>query len=98
MTQVDHECEVKRCMANAIEPFSDVGSLLRTECPKEPVYCIFPHVVRETAEKFLRGFPGRVLYAVKANADPTVLNGFYSDRMVTITSLAEKPPAVQKGQ
>ena len=60
-------------MANATEKFSDVGSLLRTECPKEPVYCIFPHVYRETARDFLRGFPGRVLYAVKANSDPTVL-------------------------
>ena len=60
-------------MDDAIEKFSDVGSLLRTECPKEPVYCIFPHIYRKTAEEFLRGFPGRVLYAVKANADPTVL-------------------------
>ncbi len=60
-------------MANATENFADVGSLLRTECPKDPVYCIFPHVYRKTAREFLRGFPGRVLYAVKANADPTVL-------------------------
>ena len=60
-------------MADAIEKFSDVGNLLRTECPKEPVYCIFPHIYRKTVKEFLRGFPGRVLYAVKANADPTVL-------------------------
>ena len=60
-------------MADAIEKFSDVGNLLRTECPKEPVYCIFPHIYRTTAKEFLKGFPGRVLYAVKANADPTVL-------------------------
>ncbi len=60
-------------MADAIEKFSDVGNLLRTECPKEPVYCIFPHIYRKTAKEFLSGFPGRVLYAVKANADPTVL-------------------------
>ena len=71
MTQVDHTCEVN--MTDATEKFSDVGNLLRTQCPKEPVYCIFPHVYRETAKEFLRGFPGRVLYAVKANADPTVL-------------------------
>jgi len=57
----------------ATEKFSDVGSLLRTERPENPVYCIFPHVYRETAREFLEGFPGRVLYAVKANADPTVL-------------------------
>ena len=58
---------------NVTEKFSDVGNLLRTECPKDPVYCIYPHVYLETATEFLRGFPGRVLYAVKANADPTIL-------------------------
>ena len=60
-------------MSNAIENFSDVGSLLRTECPKNPVYCVYPHVYREVAAEFLAGFPGRVLYAVKANPDPTIL-------------------------
>jgi ornithine decarboxylase len=60
-------------VANSTEKFNDVRSLLRAECPKHPVYCIYPHVYRETAEEFLKGFPGRVLYAVKSNADPTVL-------------------------
>ena len=60
-------------MTNVTEKFSDVGNLLRTVCPKDPVYCIYPHVYLETATEFLRGFPGRVLYAVKANADLTVL-------------------------
>ena len=60
-------------MTNASEEFTDVGKLLSMECPKEPVYCIFPHVYRETAREFLSGFPGRVLYAVKANSDPMVL-------------------------
>jgi len=60
-------------MNNTSGEFADVGSLLRTECPKDPVYCIFPHIYRETTEEFLRGFPGRVLYAVKANAEPIVL-------------------------
>ena len=60
-------------MTNATEKFSDVGNLLRTQCPKNPVYCIYPQVYLETAKEFLSGFPGRVLYAVKANADPSVL-------------------------
>jgi len=60
-------------MTNSIETFSDVGSLLRRECPKHPVYCIYPQVYQEIAKEFLSGFPGRVLYAVKANADPTIL-------------------------
>ena len=60
-------------MTKAIAEYSDVRSLLLSERPKEPVYCIFPHVYRETAREFLSGFPGRVLYAVKANSEPTVL-------------------------
>ena len=60
-------------MIDATENFTDVGELLRTECPKDPVYCIYPHIYRDTAKEFLSGFPGRVLYAVKANPHPTVL-------------------------
>ena len=60
-------------MTNATENFADVGSLLRTVRPTDPVYCIYPHVFTETATEFLKGFPGRVLYAVKANPDPTIL-------------------------
>ncbi len=60
-------------MTNATENFTDVRSLLRTLRPKEPVYCIYPHVYNEIATEFLQGFPGRVLYAVKANPDPTIL-------------------------
>lgn len=60
-------------MTNSIEKFSDVGSLLRKECPKHPIYCIYPQVYQDIAKDFLSGFPGRVLYAVKANADPIIL-------------------------
>jgi len=60
-------------MADATESFSDVISLLRAEQPKNPVYCIYPHVYSEIATEFLEGFPGRVLYAVKANPNPTIL-------------------------
>ncbi len=64
---------LEKIMTHSYEEFTDVGTLLRTQRPKEPVYCIFPHVYRETAREFLDGFPGRVLYAIKANSDPVVL-------------------------
>jgi len=60
-------------MANASNEFSDVSSLLQAECPKDPVYCIYPHVYTAIAKEFLQEFPGRVLYAVKANPNPTIL-------------------------
>jgi ornithine decarboxylase len=60
-------------MTDSTFSFTDVGSLLRVEHPREPVYCVFPQIYHEKAKEFLSGFPGRVLYAVKANAEPTVL-------------------------
>ena len=58
----------------AYEQYPNVGALLRQRRPKEPVYCIFPHVYRDSTRAFLQGFPGRVLYAVKANPEPQVLD------------------------
>lgn len=55
------------------EQFADVGQMLRELRPSHPVYCIFPHVYRESTQSFLKGFPGRVLYAVKANNEPRVI-------------------------
>jgi len=55
------------------DTFKNVAEMLAELQPIEPVYCVYPHVYRETAEEFLAGFPGRVLYAIKANNDPKVL-------------------------
>ncbi|MGI9237467.1 MAG: hypothetical protein ACR2QZ_08720 [Woeseiaceae bacterium] len=60
-------------MSAAPEQFTDIASLIRSERPKNPVYCIYPHILREATAEFLHGFPGRVLYAIKANPDPTIL-------------------------
>ena len=56
-----------------MERYPSVGAMLDALNPSEPVYCIFPHVYEETARQFLDGFPGRVLYAVKACSEPGVL-------------------------
>lgn len=47
--------------------------MLRAWRPAEPVYCIYPQVYRDNTRAFLDGFPGTVLYAVKANDEPAVL-------------------------
>lgn len=53
--------------------FNDVEELLARMRPREPVYCIYPDAYLEAARRFTSGFPGRVLYAVKANDHPEVL-------------------------
>lgn len=64
-------------MDDARPEFDDVAGMLQAWRPREPVYCIYPHVYRETAREFLQGFPGRVLYAVKANDDADVVALLY---------------------
>jgi len=53
--------------------YPDPGAMAAALQPAEPVYCLYPHVLRSVARRFLEGFPGRTLYAVKANPDPRVL-------------------------
>lgn len=53
--------------------FSDVGTMLRELRPSAPVYCIYAQVYIDTAREFVAGFPGRVLYAVKANDQPEIV-------------------------
>lgn len=45
--------------------------------PIDPVYCVYPHLYHAAAEEFLAGFPGRVLYAIKANNEPKVLQALF---------------------
>lgn len=56
-----------------LDRYSDVATMLAEVRPIKPVYCVFPHVYAETAKQFVDGFPGRVLYAVKAGSEPPVL-------------------------
>ena len=64
---------MKRAIAGTGEVFSSVGDLLRRENPARPVYCVHRNIYRDVAKSFVDAFPGRVLYAVKANDDARVL-------------------------
>ncbi len=57
--------------------FSTVEDMLRALRPVIPVYCIHPAACESNARDFVSGFPGRVLYAVKANDHPAVIKSIY---------------------
>ena len=57
--------------------FSDVTAVARALQPSYPVYCVRPDVLAATAKRFMSQFPGTVLYAVKCNPHPLVLNALY---------------------
>ncbi len=52
---------------NHPELFRSVDDVAKRLKPEAPVQCVFPEQVRTQAQRFLTGFPGQVLYAVKCN-------------------------------
>jgi ornithine decarboxylase len=58
--------------------FDDARSVAESLDPSYPVYCLRPNVLKETARHFLSTFPGTVLYAIKCNPNPLVLDALYA--------------------
>jgi ornithine decarboxylase len=58
--------------------YANVKELLLDRDPQLPVYCIYPHVYRKSTRHFLDGFPGRVMYAVKANNHPAIIEQLHA--------------------
>ncbi|HEU4550244.1 MAG TPA: hypothetical protein VFS01_11145 [Rhizomicrobium sp.] len=58
----------------AMPRFASVSQAIETLKPVEPVYLLFPDKFRAAAKRFLEGFPGDALYAVKANPSPQALD------------------------
>lgn len=61
-----------------IQKFSTIEKAIGALKPVDPVYCLFPERFRAAAKRFLDGFPGDALYAVKANPNPRVLDQIYA--------------------
>ena len=57
----------------AVAALPRVDEVVASERPDEPLHCLRPAVIAETAQRFVAGFPGDVLYAVKCNPEPAVL-------------------------
>ena len=57
--------------------YANVEDMVAALEPSYPVYCLRPRVLEASARRFLELFPGRVLYAVKCNPHPLVLQAFH---------------------
>ncbi|WP_207476299.1 type III PLP-dependent enzyme [Arenibaculum pallidiluteum] len=55
-----------------------VAEIVRDLRPTDPLHCIRPSVLTETAGRFVEAFPGTVLYAVKCNPEPAVLRALHA--------------------
>ncbi|HEY9548893.1 MAG TPA: type III PLP-dependent enzyme, partial [Kiloniellaceae bacterium] len=57
--------------------FTDVTAVARALQPSYPVYCLRPDVLAGNARRFISQFPGTVLYAVKCNPHPLVMQALH---------------------
>lgn len=63
--------------ANTKQRFNDIRMVAKALQPSYPVYCLRPQLLADTARRFISMFPGTVLYAVKCNPHPLVLDVLY---------------------
>ena len=61
----------------SIANFPSIDAVVEELQPEEAVFCLNPAELRRSASRF-RTFPGRVLYAVKCNPHPLVLETLYA--------------------
>lgn len=59
------------------ETFGSAAALLSLRSPQNPVVCVRPHLIEERARRVVEAFPGDVLYAVKCNDTPIVLQSLW---------------------
>ena len=64
-------------MKDETRSFPDVQSVAMALAPSYPVYCLRPEILMNNAKRFMSMFPGTVLYAVKCNPHPLVLEALY---------------------
>ncbi|HSR71808.1 MAG TPA: type III PLP-dependent enzyme, partial [Kiloniellales bacterium] len=78
-------------MLQARRRFENVHDVVAALRPSYPVYCLRPDTLATNARRFLTRFPGTVLYAVKCNPHPRVLDTLYAAgfRHFDTASLAE---------
>jgi len=80
--------ELRARLAACLPCVDDVVALER---PTEPMHCLRPATIIGAAEAFVGGFAGDVLYAVKCNPEPAVLEALWEGgvRHFDCASLAE---------
>ena len=74
-----------------IPTFRTLGQALSAYDGDDPLYVLYPRKVAAAAQAFLTGFPGRVLYAVKANPNPAILQMLWAEgvRNFDVASMRE---------
>ena len=56
-----------------MQKFKSVEELINQLKPEKPVYCIRKNSIQSAVKYFINNFPGKILYAVKTNPNPAVI-------------------------
>ena len=74
-----------------MDVYPSAAKLLSHHRPERPVLALRPHTVARAAAWFLANFPGRVLYAAKANDAPPIIDALADAgiRAFDVASLVE---------
>jgi len=56
-----------------VQKFKSVEELINQLKPEQPVYCIRRNSIQTAVHHFKKNFPGKILYAVKTNSHPEVI-------------------------
>jgi ornithine decarboxylase len=80
-----------------MEIYKSAAELIRTRAPDNPVLGVRPHAAERAARYFQTSFPGKVLYAVKANNAPFIVETLYQAgiRDFDVASLPELAQVAQ---
>ncbi len=60
-----------------IPSFTDISSLVSALQPDYSIYCFRPKILEAKAKQFISLFPGTVIYAIKCNPKPIVVDALY---------------------
>lgn len=71
--------------------YHSVKDALADYAGDDQIYCLFPRKIEQAAKTFLNGFPGQILYAVKANPHASLLQILWSQgvRNFDVASIRE---------
>ncbi|GJL93869.1 MAG: ornithine decarboxylase [Hyphococcus sp.] len=76
---------------HSLPAYTSVPEALAAHVNDDHLYVLYPEKIAQAAQTFLTGFPGSVLYAVKANPHPVVLKTLWEEgvRHFDVASMRE---------
>lgn len=63
--------------SDALDAYTTAEDMVAALKPREPVYCLYEDRLKAVAKRFVDGFPGKPMFAVKANPFPGIIDALW---------------------